>query len=173
VSHEAPLPGELAIRSYESRDLDACRALWAALTEWHRRLYEDETIGGADPGRGFDIHLAEVGAKRIWVAELGGRVVGLAGLLEQGEKAELEPIVVDAQHQGRGIGRKLAAAAIDEARRTGARQVVVRPVGRNSEAIRFFHALGFDVLGRVDLRIDVVETARRPGERVAGRPFRV
>jgi GNAT superfamily N-acetyltransferase len=164
----------VSIRRYRPDDLDACRALWVDLTERHRELYADETIGGDHPGRGFDAHLAEVGPERIWVAELDGRVVGLAGAIVSGRKVELEPLSVRAGCRGAGIGRRLAEEVIAFAREHGARQVVVRPTGRNAEAIRVFHALGFDVLTRVELVRDLTEDERwREGQDVAGRTFRV
>lgn len=161
----------VTIRRYAPGDVEACRRLWSELTEWHRELYDDPTFGGDDPGRAFDAHLAV--AEAIWVAEIEGLVVGLAGLLVEGGRAELEPLVVGETWRGRGVGRALAARVIDAARQLGFPRLRVRPVGRNADAIRFFHALGFDVLGRVDLRIDLEPTARAPGERIAGRDFRV
>lgn len=161
------------IRPYGSSDLTACRALWAELTDVHRELYDDPTFGGDDPGRAFDRYLAEDRPERVWVADAGSRVVGLAGLLVVDGRAELEPIVVASDARGGGVGRGLAEAVVGSARELGFPRVRVRPVGRNSEAIRFFHALGFDVLGRVDLRLDLDETVRLTGERIAGRSFRV
>lgn len=162
----------LTIRLYDEQDLDACRALWAELTQTHRDLYEDPTFGGDEPGLAFDEHLAHVGVERIWVAEADGAVVGLAGLLVDDEHAELEPIVVAEASRSEGVGRALAQAVIEAARELGFPRVRARPVGRNTDAIRFFHALGFDVLGRVDLRLDLEPWRRRPGERIAGRDFR-
>jgi GNAT superfamily N-acetyltransferase len=159
------------IRPYSEGDLDACRHLWAELTARHRDLYDDPAFGGDDPGRAFDAHLAV--AECVWVAELDGAVVGLAGLLVENGRAELEPIVVAAAARGRGVGRVLAERVIAAARERGFPRLRVRPVGRNTDAIRFFHAVGFDVLGRVDLRIDLEPTARTPGEQIAGRDFRV
>ena len=77
-------------------------------------------------------------------------VVGFIGALqlEGGTRYELEPIVVDAELRGRGIGAALARAVIERAKADGMRGVEVRPAARNSEAIRFFHAHGFDVLGQ-------------------------
>lgn len=160
------------VRRYTPSDLRACRSLWAELTQVHRDLYDDPTFGGGDPGLAFDEHLAHVGADRIWVAEADGAVVGLAGLLVGREHAELEPIVVAEASRRRGVGRALAEAVIGAARELAVDQVEVRPVGRNAEAIRFFHALGFDVLGRVDLRLDLEQRPRRPVERIADRDFR-
>jgi GNAT superfamily N-acetyltransferase len=161
------------VRGYEPRDLEECRGLWVELTQWHRDIFEAPEIGGEDPGRAFDEHLAKVGAENIWLAEVDGRVVGLAGLIPDGP--ELEPVVVSKQHRGRGVGRLLAEAAISAARDRGARTVQVRPVARNVEAVRFFHELGFDVLDQLQLSMDIVDRERDPwipGERLADRDFR-
>jgi GNAT superfamily N-acetyltransferase len=161
------------VRGYEPRDLEACRALWVELTEWHRHIYDSPEIGGDDPGRAFDEHLAKVGVDSVWVAEVDGRVVGLAGLIA--EDFELEPVVVSERYRGVGIGRLLAEAVISAARERGARTVQVRPVARNIEAVRFFHELGFDILGHVDLQLDIADREPDPwipGERIADRDFR-
>jgi GNAT superfamily N-acetyltransferase len=160
------------IRPNAPTDLDACRRVWVELTAWHRELYDDPAFGGDDPGLAFDEHLAAFGADRIWVAESDGAVVGLAGLEVAEGRAELEPIVVAETARGSGVGRALAEAVIEAAPNLGFPRIRVRPVGRNTEAIRFFHAVGFDVLGRVDLRYDLEPTARAEGERIAGRDFR-
>jgi GNAT superfamily N-acetyltransferase len=161
------------VRGYEPGDLKACRALWVELTQWHRDIFDAPEIGGDDPGSAFDQHLAKIGSENIWVAEIDGRVVGLAGLVP--DDFELEPIVVSAQHRGDGIGRLLAETVVSVARERGARAVQVRPVGRNVEAIRFFHELGFDILAHVQLELDVADRERDPwvlGERLADRDFR-
>ena len=162
------------VRPFAPHDTEACRRLWEELTEWHREIFESPEIGGADPGRAFDEHLATVGPENLWVAEDEGAIVGLAGLVP-GVEAELEPVVVAGGHRGRGIGRLLAEAVVHAARERGARTIKVRPVGRNVEAVRFFHRLGFDVLFQLELGMDLVDREREvwvPGERVAGRDFR-
>ena len=162
------------VRGYEPEDLEACRALWVELTQWHRDIFGAPEIGGSDPGSAFDEHLAKVGARNIWIAEADGDVVGLAGLISEPD-FELEPIVVAEPHRKHGVGRLLASAVVNAARERGARSVQVRPVGRNVEAIRFFHELGFDIVAHVQLELDLVERERDPwvrGERLADRDFR-
>ncbi len=162
------------VRGYEPRDLDSCRQLWVELTQRHRDIYDSPGIGGDDPGRAFDDHLAKIGGENVWIAEVDGRVVGLAGLIP-GDDPELEPIVVTEQCREQGIGRLLALAVFTAARAGGARTIQVRPVGRNVEAIRFFHRLGFDILAHVQLQLDLVPRERDPwvaGERLAERDFR-
>ena len=162
------------VRGYEPEDLNACRELWVELTQWHRDIFDAPEIGGDDPGKTFDEHLAKIGAENVWVAEVDGEPVGLAGLISEPD-FELEPIVVSERHRQTGVGRLLAQAVIAAARERGARTVQVRPVGRNVEAIRFFHDLGFDILGHVQLELDLAERERDPwvpGERIADRDFR-
>jgi GNAT superfamily N-acetyltransferase len=167
---------QVKIRNYQSDDLAACRALWVELTEWHRQIYDSPQIGGSDPGRKFDEHLEQVGRERILLATSGGEVVGMVGVLPGESANELEPIVVSERWRGRGIGRRLAESVVDEARAAGARQLLTRPVARNAAAIRFFHGLGFDALGQLELMLDFRPSAEqvwRPGAAIADRELRV
>ena len=132
------------------------------LVQTHRELYPDAELGGELKTEG-----------KIFVAEEEGRVLGFAGLLWHGRKAELEPIVVAPDARERGVGRALVERIVEEAKAEGAVRVFVQPVGRNRDAIAFFHELGFDTLGYVQLQIDVEPRNRKPGERIAGRDFMV
>lgn len=142
-----------AIREYQAADLERCRELWRSLTERHREIYSDPTIGGSDPGVEFDAHLDHPNLHRVWVAAARDTLLGLCGLLVHGEESELEPIVVDPARRNAGVGGALAQYAIAESKRIGVKYVNVRPVARNLEAIRFFHREGFRLLGRLELSI--------------------
>src|ERR1700749_5014812 len=100
----SPATSEIIVRDYAESDYGACRSLWAELTEYHRGIYGDPTIGGDDPGAGFDDYLA--GPRRVgsWVAESAGRVIGLTGRFDRGTSGEVEPVVVAEAARGRGIG---------------------------------------------------------------------
>ena len=74
---------DVRIRKYSPEDYDACRALWGELTERHRQIYSDDSIGRPDPGAHFDDHLARAGAERLIVAESESKVVGLTGLVKK------------------------------------------------------------------------------------------
>ena len=165
----------MTIRPYEEQDSSACRALWAELNRWHRALYDDPSIGGEDPGSGFDRYLNEFDDARLWVAERRGSVVGFIGLIVRGHQAELEPVVTSFDARGQGIGRMLVETAIDAAQAEGVGQIKVSPVARNAQAIGFFHKLGFTALGHLELLLDFRRPAEywRPGERIAGRDFDV
>lgn len=142
-----------SIREYLPGDLERCRELWRHLTQRHRDIYQDPTLGGSDPGMAFDAYRARSDLHRLWVVERAGRVLGLCGLLVSGEESELEPIVVEPGKRSHGLGALLAQRAIDESRSLGVKYVNVRPVARNLEAIRFFHREGFRLLGRFELSI--------------------
>ena len=161
------------IRGYEHGDLQACRDLWVELTNHHRKIYGVDSIGGDDPGSQFDDHLVAVGPNRLWVAEVDERVIGLTGLIVDGTSGEVEPVVVTESERGRGFGKALLARVINEARDADIRLLSVRPVGRNSAALRFFHDAGFDVLGHIETFMDLRgERVWVAGEEVAGRDFR-
>jgi N-acetylglutamate synthase-like GNAT family acetyltransferase len=167
---------DCVVRPYRDADRDPCRELWRVLTQTHRDLYDDQSIGGdGDLGDYFDEHLQQAGADRVWVAEIDGRVVGFASLLvaAEGSSGELEPIVVAPDTRGAGIGRALAEQVLAAARTLGLRRVDVRPVARNDPAIGFFHELGFDSLGQLELMIYLVEPNDWPVRaQIAGRNFR-
>jgi GNAT superfamily N-acetyltransferase len=152
----------VAVREYRSGDYPTCRQLWVELTEHHRRIYGDSSIGGDDPGSGFDDYLATPERTKSWVAELTGDVVGLTGLFDHGASGEVEPVVVSERFRGTGIGRALIDHVVTEATQRGYEYLSIRPVARNVAAIERFHEAGFRTLGgHVDLTMDL--KARRHG----------
>ena len=152
------------IRVYESRDYALCKALWAELTQHHRDAYGDQSIGGDDPGHGLDLYLANPELRATWVAEVGGRVVGMAGLVVRGEEAEIEPVIVTSACRSRKIGGMLVRGAVAHAKEEGIRFLSARPVARNVEAIHFFVDAGFDIVGQIDLFQDLAPAAGRRWE---------
>jgi GNAT superfamily N-acetyltransferase len=171
---DSPATPELIVRDYAEGDYRACRDLWAELTEYHRGIYGDPSIGGDDPGAEFDDYLATPQRIGSWVAESHGRVVGLTGLLDHGRSAEVEPVVVTGAARGQGIGRRLISRVVEEALARGYEYLAIRPVARNVAAVRRFHAAGFRALGgHIDLTMDLA--ARRhewlPGASLHGLDF--
>ena len=163
------------IRDYQPSDFARCRELWAELTKWHRRIYEDPTIGGDDPGKAFETYIERPELHRAWVAVVGAEVVGLTGLIVRGEEGDLEPLIVAPQHRRKGIGTRLVERVVAEAGRLGLRFLSARPVARNVEALRFFVDTGFDILGHVDLFQDLRSPSPRrwrDGMAIHGRKLR-
>ncbi len=147
----------VVIRGYQNSDIEDCRGLWCELTERHREIYNDPTIGGDDPGKHFDEHLEKVGSDRIWVAERDGKVVGMTGLMGKGMELEIEPVVVTTSERGKGIGKMLLKHVIQEAEKIGVKFLLIRPVLRNHDAIRLFHKAGFNNVGRIEFFMDLRE----------------
>lgn len=155
---DSSITSDLVVRDYAEGDYGACRSLWAELTRYHRNLYGDPTIGGDDPGAGFDGYLATSERVGSWVAALGGNVVGLTGLFDRGTSGEVEPVVVAQASRDRGIGRRLISRVVEEARARGYEYLAIRPVARNVAAVQRFHAAGFRSLGgHIDLTMDLAE----------------
>lgn len=170
----ASTPG-VVVRDYAPADYAAGRMLWVELTEQHRRIYGDPSIGGDDPGSAFDDYLAAPARVASWVAHLDGQVVGLTGLFDRGTSGEVEPVVVTDPLRGRGVGRLLIERVVAEAVARGYEYLAIRPVARNVGAIRRFHDAGFQTLGgHVDLTMDLA--GRRhgwlDGARLHGLDFR-
>jgi ribosomal protein S18 acetylase RimI-like enzyme len=87
----------------------------------------------------------------VLVAEAGGAVVGYAyGALEgsdfmalRGPAGILYDLLVDPEHRGQGIGRKLLAAALDALAARGAPRILISAAEGNDAAQRLFAAAGF------------------------------
>jgi GNAT superfamily N-acetyltransferase len=161
----------LIIRNYREDDREQCRSLWRELTEWHREIYQDQTIGGEHPEDYFDKHLAKVGPERLWVAVHDSRVVGLVGLIVEGNEAEIEPVIVCKAYRGKGVGKQLIETVISEARKIGVRLLNVRPVARNMETIKFLYQQGFKNLGYVELFMDFSGNVWKQGLEIFGCNF--
>jgi GNAT superfamily N-acetyltransferase len=173
----------ITIRDYEKRDYDVCRALWVELTQHHRNIYEDPSIGGDDPGSGFDRYLESPQRRGTWVAEVEGEVVALAGLLvhshpeehETEMMVEVEPVVVSLPYRDKGIGTRLIEHVVEQARETGTRFLSIRPVARNQRALSLYVRLGFNALGGVELLQDLSSSYDRkwkPGIKILDNELR-
>jgi ribosomal protein S18 acetylase RimI-like enzyme len=161
------------IRRYQEDDKTWCRSLWRELTEWHRKIYDDPTIGGERPEENFDKHLAKVGPEQLWVAVDNSRVVGLVGLILKGREAEIEPLIVSEAYRGEGIGKRLIQKVVTEARKKELRLLTIGPVARNKKAIKFLYKQGFKNLGCIELFMDLSDHIWKPGPEIFGCKFNI
>jgi ribosomal protein S18 acetylase RimI-like enzyme len=159
------------VRNYRDEDRTACRALWRELTDWHREIYQDSTIGGDQPEHYFDDHLAKVGPDHLWVAIYDSRVVGLVGLIEKGVEGEIEPLIVATAFRGRGIGTSLLEAAMKAAHTHGIRILEIHPVARNTKTIGWLYEHGFRTLGQIELFVDLTGRRWKRGPKLFGHQF--
>jgi GNAT superfamily N-acetyltransferase len=147
---------DVSVREYVPADYHVCRGLWAELTEVHRQLYGDRSIGGDDHGSGFDEYLQTPRRVNSWVAVINGDVVGLTGLLDHGTSGQVEPVIVTNARRRQGVGQTLIERVAAEASRRGYEYLAIRPVARNVPAIQSFYDAGFRTLGaHIDLTMDL------------------
>jgi N-acetylglutamate synthase-like GNAT family acetyltransferase len=98
--------------------------------------------------------LASSEADRLVVAELDGRVVGLASVhisfsVEyDAPSAKLSAIVVDSDCRRHGIGEALVAEIEAEARARGCCLVFLTTAERRGDAHAFYRRIGFEETGR-------------------------
>ena len=89
----------------------------------------------------------------LFVAIQDNEVVGVVKLGRPSPMASnahvlsIAGLAVDPQQQGRGVGRSLLAAAVDEAKSRGARRLTLHVLGRNAGARSLYSSLGFVVEG--------------------------
>lgn len=89
--------------------------------------------------------------REFHVAEDGGRVVGVGGLsVVWASLAEVCALAVEPSQRGKGLGRKLTEACIDEARLLGVRTIMTLTYEQ-----AFFEKLGFAVVDRQKLPLKV------------------
>lgn len=94
----------------------------------------------------YELHENE--RARCWVAVAGGRVAAaLVGWLVLDEY-QIGTIAVHPDFRRRGIGRRLMAAAIEEARGAGAVQVTLEVRAGNRSAQSLYEGFGFKIVGR-------------------------
>ena len=79
----------------------------------------------------------------VLFALAGGAAVGTCALLRHGGDAELAKMAVAEPHRGRGIGRRLAVAAIARARTAGCGRLFLLTSPRLEAALSLYRSLGF------------------------------
>jgi ribosomal protein S18 acetylase RimI-like enzyme len=168
----------ILVREYRDSDYAACRSLLGELAQHDAEIYEDPSIAGDDPGRGFDKYLGRGDRCGSWVAESEGQVVGFAGLLDTvGEEgvAEIEPAVVSVNYRREEIGSTLIRHVIEETRKKGFRFLTIRPEIRNEKAFALYARLGFNLVGHIELFQELSPTSDRkwkPGIVIHGENLR-
>jgi ribosomal protein S18 acetylase RimI-like enzyme len=83
----------------------------------------------------------------MYAARVDGRVVGLLTLvvfrIPTAVRAWIEDVVVDESARGKGVGEALNRAALDEARRRGAKTVDLTSRPSREAANRLYQRIGF------------------------------
>jgi ribosomal protein S18 acetylase RimI-like enzyme len=145
----------LTIRPATSADVSTIGRLGALLVRTHHdfdpKRFIPATSRTAD---GYGSYLGSQLSKPdivVLVAEENGEVLGYtyAGIegtdymALRGPAGALYDIVVDPEQRGRGVGRALLDATLDELKARGAPRVVLETAERNEPAQRLFERAGF------------------------------
>src|SRR5262249_41017547 len=97
------------------------------------------------------------------VAELRGKVVGVAGYFRTGDDEAEVAFAVDDHEQGRGLGTLMLEYLVAVARERGIHRFVAWVLTDNTQMLRVFSAAGFDVHkrwggGLIEIRFDIEPT---------------
>jgi ribosomal protein S18 acetylase RimI-like enzyme len=104
-------------------------------------------LSSATPPDAAEVALMIAGDSTLFVARVDGAIVGCLTLvfyrIPTGLKAWIEDVVVDEAARGHGVGEALNLAALDEARRRGAKYVTLTSRPGRSAANRLYQRIGF------------------------------
>jgi len=132
--------------------IEQVRALMRAFVDWHReRHIEDhELIDEYFNAKDFEEELASLPGKysppkgRLLLALHDSQPAGCAALHKIDDRAcEMKRMFVYPQFQGKGVGRALAEALIQEARLIGYTSILFDTSFRQAEAQGLYRSLGF------------------------------
>ena len=131
--------GHLLMRTFRPGDEEAFRVL---NERWISTIF---TLEAADREVLNDPHghILNDGGE-ICIAEIDGNVVGCCALIPiEPEVYEVAKMAVAEEWQGRGIGRRVLAYTIEQARLMGAKKLYLETNSRLANAIHLYEALGF------------------------------
>lgn len=92
----------------------------------------------------------ELARQNRWyaVADSDGAVMGYAGLYLSPPDADIQTVAVAPESQGRGLGSRLLAAAVDAAWAAGCTRIFLEVRADNDAALALYGSAGFRRLGR-------------------------
>lgn len=96
---------DVRVREAVAADIDAMHAIRMAVNE--NRLTDPSWL----TPEVYRAHLADTATSNSWVCERDGRILGFS--VARQTQADIWALFVDPAHEGRGVGRRLIAAATD------------------------------------------------------------
>jgi ribosomal protein S18 acetylase RimI-like enzyme len=106
-------------------------------------------LSSAPPPSAAELATLMAGGSTVLIARVDGAIVGSLTLvlyrIPTGLKMWIEDVVVDEAARGHGVGEALNIAALDEARRQGAKAVSLTSRPSREAANRLYTRIGFSV----------------------------
>ena len=119
------------------------------LVEAFERLIPQLSSSSPPPTRDELRHLVDGDDTVVFLARVDGVIVGSLTLafyrIPTGLKAWIEDVVVDDAARGHGVGRSMNEAALDLARRRGAKNVALTSRPSREAANRLYQRIGFRI----------------------------
>ena len=130
-----------------SVDIVTATAVDDELVEAFDRLIPQLSSSSPPPSHDQLAELVDSPSTVLFLARVDGVILGSLTLvfyrIPTGLKAVIEDVVVDGEARGRGVGEQLSTAALDEARRRGAKDVSLSSRPSREAANRLYLRLGF------------------------------
>lgn len=135
------LPADLAVRPARRDELAAIRELVFGIAREHG--FEPEP-GGCDADVMSDAEYFAPGAMLAVLVDGSDTVRGMVGVTPRGEgTAELRKLYLAGDLRGRGLGERLLSEAIDFARASGCRRLLLETSSRLASAAALYERRGF------------------------------
>lgn len=143
-----PDPDNLELAAEAAVSIEPAAAVDDELVDAFARLIPQLSSSSPAPGADQLRELVDGDDTVLFIARLGTQIVGSLTLafyrIPTGLKAWIEDVVVDDVARGRGLGRLLNVAALDEAQRRGAKDVSLTSRPSREDANRLYQRIGFE-----------------------------
>ena len=140
-------PGDHLAAAAGEVEVHECVAVTDDLLEAMDRLIPQLSSSNPAPGRTELAEIVASPATTLFVARHRGRIVGALTLVSfripTGVRTRIEDVVVDETVRGRRVGEMLSEAALDRARRLGARSTDLTSRPSREAANRLYSRMGF------------------------------
>ena len=146
-------------RGMSEDDVEECVSLYRQMVDHHREIYQDDTIPYGDDVLRKKLQRTDENYIKM-VAEEKGQIVGLLTIEIKGRTCELDEIIVAKGKRGMGIGKVFADYTKKTALGRGCTEIQVSFAARNVRALRFYHKMGLNCLGMIQLFMSLTEGGR-------------
>jgi L-amino acid N-acyltransferase len=143
------MAGEVVIRRATADDVPSITEIYNEAVLTTTATFDTEVRSVADRRAWYESHDER---HPVLVAEVDGRVVGFASLSRWSDRKAYDDTAetsfyVASSSRGRGVGRKLKGAIIEEARRLKFHTLIARVAQESMESLHLNEAFGFRHIG--------------------------